>query len=62
MVMKMRMAASKPSKLYTGAEFSESREPSPAVKTSLFVFFVFIRAIHPTVTWREEQVDNGGLL
>lgn len=60
MVMKMRMAASKPSKLYTGAEFSESREPSPAVKTSLFVFFVFIRAIHPTVIDASKSVDSSG--
>lgn len=46
--MKMAMAVSKP---YSGAEFG-SREPTPAVKTSLFIFFVFIRAIHPTAPCR----------
>ena len=51
--MKMPMAASKSSKLYTGEEFNG--EPTPALKTGLFVFFVFIRAIHPTVTWQRQM-------
>ena len=42
---------------YTGNEFKELKkpkvEPSAAVKTSLFIFFVFIRAIHPTASHQE---------
>ncbi|CAJ1331162.1 unnamed protein product [Effrenium voratum] len=48
---------------YSGAEFEENTKkavPSAAAKTGLFVFFVFIRAVHPTVIQASKSVDENG--
>jgi len=53
------------SKPYTGQEFKDtpkkdSGDPSAAQKSSLFAFFVFIRAIHPTVIDASKTVQADG--
>jgi len=59
------MAPKEISKPYTGQEFKDapkkdSGDPSAAQKSSLFVFFVFIRAIHPTVIDASKTVGADG--
>jgi len=51
--------APKPSTPYTGAEFKDvaSDGPSTVVKLCLFVFFVFTRAVHPTIIDASKSVD-----
>jgi len=59
------MAPKEISKPYTGQEFKDapkkdSGDPSAAQKSSLFAFFVFIRAIHPTVIDASKTVGADG--
>eukprot|EP00929_Paragymnodinium_shiwhaense_P009645 TRINITY_DN113894_c0_g1_i1.p1 TRINITY_DN113894_c0_g1~~TRINITY_DN113894_c0_g1_i1.p1 ORF type:complete len:357 (+),score=94.61 TRINITY_DN113894_c0_g1_i1:98-1168(+) len=60
------MAPKELSKPYTGKEFSDvpkkdSEDPSAAQKGGLFAFFVFVRAIHPTVIDASKTINDAGI-